>query len=164
MSLGGLLVLYAAYRVIAPYLRDYIRRRRESGDESEEESSEEEEDELVDEMTLLEQDPHDLWARATRLAREGRFRQAVRELYLTLLLLLHQGGTIAFEPGLTNWEYLRDMGRKHPSYDGFRKFTGFFDLVWYGGRGCSREEYGEFEELARAAAPTIHKQEVGGEG
>lgn len=87
---------------------------------------------------------------AATLAGLGRYRDALRSLYLATLVALDRRGVIAFDPTRTNWHYLRQM-RRGPERDDFRKFTRLFDHKWYGDEPATRADY----ELGRRLADTI---------
>jgi hypothetical protein len=96
--------------------------------------------------------PDALWNQADELARQGRFLEAVRRLYLAVLSLLHRSRLIRYEKTRTNGEYVRQVRRApeappgvHPA---FVSLTGMFDQKWYGDRACDGQEYGACRELA----------------
>ena len=73
---------------------------------------------------------------ADRLTAEGKFREAVRYLYLASLLLFDENGVARFIRGQTNWEHLRRIEASDAKPDGldFEPPTQKFDQVWYGMR------------------------------
>lgn len=88
---------------------------------------------------LLEEDEPDLSRdeyldQADRMAAEGRYREAVRSLYLACLLLFDEQGVARFLRGETNWEHLRRIERSpsRPLDLDFLPATRKFDVVWYG--------------------------------
>lgn len=100
--------------------------------------------------------------KADALAAEGRFREAVRCLYLACLLRADEHGVARFRRHETNWEHLAriESGGRLPEGVDFRVHTGRFDRIWYGHRLKGREEFDDFrawyQELAgrlREAAP-----------
>lgn len=66
--------------------------------------------------------------------REGRYREAVRCLYLACLLKFDEAGVARFDRGETNWEHLARIEKspKMPADINFRSPTQHFDRVWYG--------------------------------
>ncbi len=77
----------------------------------------------------------DEWlAMADKLEREGKFREAVRCLYLACLLKFDEHHVARFDRGQTNWEHLqriRASATFPPDLD-FLSPTKAFDRVWYG--------------------------------
>ncbi len=90
---------------------------------------------------------------AAVLAEQGRFREALRALYLATLVALDRRRLIAFDPALTNWQYMRQM----PDGDArslFGHFTGLFDHKWYGDEATTLLDYEEGRNMAdRICAP-----------
>ncbi len=105
-----------------------------------------------DARQVLEQSPAALWRQADTLAGEGRFRDAVRVVYLAVLALLHRQRLIRFEPTRTNGEYVRQVRLSeqappelHPL---FEQLTHQFETAWYGERPCESGEYHACHALA----------------
>jgi hypothetical protein len=103
---------------------------------------------------LLEEDEPDRTAdewllEASRLEREGKFREAVRCLYLACLIRLDEKGIAAFRRGETNWEHLRRIegSRRRPADLDFRDPTSRFDWIWYGHRVNGPEDVAFFRAL-----------------
>ncbi len=84
---------------------------------------------------------------AALLAQDGRFREALRALYLATLVALDRRRLIAFDPALTNWQYIRQMPRGD-TRDWFARFTRLFDYKWYGDEPTNAEDYRSCRELA----------------
>jgi hypothetical protein len=113
----------------------------------------EDEPELTRDEYLLEAD---------RLTAEGRFREAVRYLYLACLLAFDENGVARFVRGQTNWEHLRriESSPDLPAGLDFAPATQKFDVVWYGMRiegerdvQTMRDWYAQvIEQLKRRAA------------
>jgi hypothetical protein len=85
---------------------------------------------------------------ADRLESEGRYREAVRALYLACLLRFDEALVARFDRGQTNWEHLyriEQSARKPEGLD-FRTPTNLFDRVWYGYQGKGAEEVGLFRQ------------------
>ncbi|MCB9592228.1 MAG: DUF4129 domain-containing protein [Sandaracinaceae bacterium] len=91
--------------------------------------------------------PRSFLEEAALLAEQGMLREALRSLYLATLVALDRRRFIAFDPHLTNWQYLRQMPRGSLR-DAFRHFTRLFDHKWYGREDTSREDYERCRELA----------------
>lgn len=105
----------------------------------------------------------DEWlAMADDLERQGRFREAVRALYLASLLKFDERNIAAFVRGQTNWEHLAriEASPRLPEGLDFRPPTHAFDQIWYGGRLRGVEDvarfrgwYTEIAERVRGARP-----------
>jgi hypothetical protein len=90
---------------------------------------------------------------AAALADAGRFREALRALYLATLVALDRRRMISFDPTLTNWQYLKQMPQGE-ARQLFAQFTRLFDFKWYGEEGTSRADYEEARGIAdRICAP-----------
>jgi hypothetical protein len=104
----------------------------------------------------------DEWlALADAYQKEGRFREAVRALYLACLLKFDERNIARFLRGQTNWEHLGriEASPKKPAHLNFRAATQAFDQIWYGHkvRGAVdvdefRQWYGEVSAALKEAA------------
>jgi len=110
----------------------------------------------------------DEWlARADELERSGRFREAVRCLYLAVLMRLDDAGLVYFDRYQTNWEHLRRIEASNvPSDVQYRNLTQEFDLIWYGERPTNaehcatfRREYLRLTEALTGGPATLSHQE-----
>ena len=88
---------------------------------------------------LLEDDEpvrsRDEWLEAAdKLEREGKYREAIRALYLASLLAFDEHRVARFERRETNWEHLRriQISPRLPQGLDFLPATQLFDRVWYG--------------------------------
>jgi hypothetical protein len=102
--------------------------------------------------------PASVWGgEADALAAQGRFREAMRALYLALLATLHRRGAIDYHPTLSNWDYCDHFRGETSELAPFRELTLRFDFGWYGRLGADREGYGHFRALCapllQSAAP-----------
>lgn len=98
----------------------------------------------------------DLRRRAEEAARDGRFREAVRLLYVALLQELDRMGLIKLAKAKTNWDYRREIEAGHRRLSPvFRSFTDLYELKWYGQDDCRAGDYERARTLfdeARGAA------------
>lgn len=77
----------------------------------------------------------DEWlAMASQLEAEGKYREAVRCLYLACLMRFDESGVARFVRGETNWEHLHRIraSRHLPVGLDFTEPTRAFDHIWYG--------------------------------
>ena len=93
------------------------------------------------------------------LAREyfakGDYTQALRALYLSLLVVLHRRRLISYDTSKTNWEYVWELKPSREEHKPFEALTFAFDYKWYGREECGKEEY---LRLERAADAVVEKQ------
>src|SRR5207302_6693028 len=83
-----------------------------------------------------------LWGEADELARKGRFLEALRNLYLAVLVQLHRANLIRYERTRTNGEYARQLRSKGDNlHRPFKGLTGIFEVKWYGERACQPGDY-----------------------
>ncbi len=92
----------------------------------------------------------DEWlVRANDLEAQGKFREAVRCLYLACLVRLDEANVARFVRSETNWEHLYRISaspKKPPSLD-FRPPTSEFDHIWYGFRVKGAEDVTAFRDI-----------------
>ena len=96
---------------------------------------------------LLALPPDELRERAMRFANEGNFREALRHLYIALLLNLDARGVWRYDARRTNWEHiasLRDQG-KGALVAPLADITRRFDRVRYGNAACEQGDWTRFE-------------------
>ena len=99
------------------------------------------------------QSPNDLWSQTEKLARRGEFLEAVRDLYLAVLTVLHRADLIRYEKTRTNGEYLRQLrstDERGVVVEPFRGLTRLFEQKWYGERACAAGDYDSCLEFAEA--------------
>jgi hypothetical protein len=92
----------------------------------------------------------DQWlAQADKLEAEGRYREAVRCLYIACLVRYDDGRVARFRRHETNWEHLHRITASalNPRQVDFRSATQKFDKVWYGYMVKGPEDVGEFREV-----------------
>ncbi|MDX2064142.1 MAG: hypothetical protein SFX74_00210 [Fimbriimonadaceae bacterium] len=118
--LGGLLA-YFGYVAIRE-----IRIRKSGGRRAKSVLAEEEEALTLDEWLAM----------ADELATAGKFREAVRCLYLACLMNYDAADVARFVRSETNWEHLAriEMSPRYTRDVDFRAATKAFDLIWYGFR------------------------------
>lgn len=89
----------------------------------------------------------DEWlAQADLLASQGRYREAVRALYLACLLKFDERRIARFIRAETNWEHLARINGSpaKPATLDFAPPTQAFDLVWYGHRVEGEQDVSRF--------------------
>jgi hypothetical protein len=79
--------------------------------------------------------------RAQTLSGQGDYRNAVRYLYLSSLLVLDERGLLRYDRSRTNREYLRSISSKPELSNPLRDVIDVFDRVWYGFDSVDDEAY-----------------------
>jgi hypothetical protein len=99
---------------------------------------------------------------ANMLESEGRYREAVRALYLACLLRFDQALVARFDRGQTNWEHLHRIEKspKRPEGLDFRTPTGLFDRVWYGYKVRGREDVSQFRNWYLGITEALQHQKA----
>jgi len=97
-----------------------------------------------------------------QLAREyfdgGDYTNALRALYLSLLVVMHRRRLISYDLSKTNWEYVWEINPERAESGPFKALTLAFDFKWYGREDCAREEYLKLEEMADSAVAYGEKE------
>jgi hypothetical protein len=70
--------------------------------------------------------------RAESLSTQGDYRNAIRYLYLSSLLVLDEQGVMRYDRSRTNREYLRSVSSRPELAKPLRDVIDVFDRVWYG--------------------------------
>jgi hypothetical protein len=98
-------------------------------------------------LSPLDRSPGSHLEEASELAARGRYRDALRSLYLATLVALDRRRLIVFDPTLTNWQYIRQMpvGEERTL---FHEFTRLFDHKWYGEEPTSEGDFATCRGLA----------------
>jgi hypothetical protein len=79
--------------------------------------------------------------RAENLSSHGDYRNAVRYLYLSSLLVLDEQGLMRYDRSRTNREYLRSVSSKPELAKPLRDVIDVFDRVWYGFENVDEQTY-----------------------
>ena len=79
--------------------------------------------------------------KAQTLSSQGDYRNAVRYLYLSSLLILDENGVLRYDRSRTNREYLRSVSSKHGLAKPLSDVIEVFDRVWYGFDAVDNETY-----------------------
>jgi hypothetical protein len=86
--------------------------------------------------------PAGILAEAEKMASEGNFRGALRDIYLAMLLELGNRRLLTWGTAKTNSEYLREIGQKAEDLeDPFRALVNLFEFKWYGLENCAEEDF-----------------------
>jgi len=79
--------------------------------------------------------------RAQTLSGQGDYRNAIRYLYLSSLLVLDEQGLLRYDRSRTNREYLRSVSSRPELANPLRDVIDVFDRVWYGYESVDQETY-----------------------
>ena len=84
--------------------------------------------------------------RAESLSTQGNYRNAIRYLYLSSLLVLDEQGLMRYDRSRTNREYLRSLSSKPELVKPLRDVIDVFDRVWYGFETVDEQTYQSYVE------------------
>lgn len=94
-----------------------------------------------EEQELIERKDYSaFYTKATDLGKKGQYLEAVRMLYMGLLVFLDSRDVIKYHPSLTNYEY-RVKVNPFSFSPFFEKMTRTFDTLYYGGRKATGEDF-----------------------
>ena len=79
--------------------------------------------------------------RAQTLSSQGDYRNAIRYLYLSSLLVLDERGLMRYDRSRTNREYLRSVSSRPQLANPLRDVIDVFDKVWYGFESVDEQTY-----------------------
>lgn len=79
--------------------------------------------------------------RAQMLSNQGDYRNAVRYLYLSSLLVLDERGLLRYDRSRTNREYLQSVSSKPQLATPLHDVIEVFDRVWYGFESVDEQTY-----------------------
>jgi hypothetical protein len=79
--------------------------------------------------------------RAETLSMQGDYRNAIRYLYLSSLLILDEQGLMRYDRSRTNREYLRSVSSKPELAKPLHDVIDVFDRVWYGFESVDEQTY-----------------------
>lgn len=95
-------------------------------------------------------------SRASQSAQHRNYRDAIRYLYLSSLLVLDESGLIRYDPTLTNREHLAQISQQPALAHLLGPIISIFDRTWYGFSEVTDEEYQQYrqqvEQLRQLAA------------
>ena len=100
----------------------------------------------------------DEWlAMANDLESQGKYREAVRALYLSCLLKFDERNIARFIRSQTNWEHLAriDASPRRPADLDFRSPTQAFDRIWYGYKVRGPQDVEDFRVWYRTISAAL---------
>jgi hypothetical protein len=131
------IIVFVASAIGAIYLSERLRRKRRQKEAKDVR-------EILGEEIAGDVTSGDLLAAAAELARQGDYRTAVRRVYIALLLDLERRGKLPLHPSKTNRDYLNAMRSEGKIYPTFSMMTRAFEMIWYGQRGATKEDFNGF--------------------
>lgn len=84
--------------------------------------------------------------RAQELSSAGDYRQGVRYLYLSALLLLEEHGLLRYDRSRTNREVLHSVANRPELLAPLQRVVDVFDRVWYGYQSIGQEDFAAYTE------------------
>jgi hypothetical protein len=84
--------------------------------------------------------------RAESLSMQGDYRNAIRYLYLSSLLVLDEQGVLRYDRSRTNREYLRSVSSRPELAKPLRDVVDVFDRAWYGFEAVDENTYRSYVE------------------
>lgn len=128
---AALLVAYALFYLSRNLSRSLVRDAELGGGENESEG-------LLTSKGALQ--------RAQNLSMHGDYRNAIRYLYLSSLLVLDEQGLLRYDRSRTNREYLRSVASRPELAAPLHDVIDVFDRVWYGFEDVDEETYKSYVE------------------
>jgi len=86
---------------------------------------------------------------AEKLCAAGQFREAIRSLYLGVLVQTHKNGQLDFEPTLSNFENLERFRGSQTTKQDFKQAIIGFEFSWYGYRMVTASTFIEYKTLCQ---------------
>jgi len=86
---------------------------------------------------------------ADKMAQQGAFREAIRFLFISVLVEGHQKGWWIYEPEATNREHLTRIETTSDRREPLQRLIESYELAWYGLRQPGRQEFQDCEHWAQ---------------
>lgn len=97
-----------------------------------------------EEIALVEKKDYEtLYKKGVTLGKKGKYTEAIRVLYMGILILLDVNKVIVYHPWVTNYEYRQNV-KQYPFSDLFCTVTRIFDTVYYGGKKAVEKDFERF--------------------
>ncbi len=98
------------------------------------------------------------WERyALQLGSEGRYREAIRAWFHSVLVTCYSEGILHFRKGRTNWEYISALSPSHAWRPELITLTRRFEQEWYGSDTSTEEAFDECGQRAQRILEALHR-------
>lgn len=131
-------ILYLLYRIAGHYLS-----RRPNGALSGSQ-------EILGLKIDLGHPPAELIERASRLAEEGEYREAIRFSFIASIIELARRDILTIDPARTNRDYLVALRQRDDLLPVFTGLATLFEEFWYGQKDASHDDYANFSRLVES--------------
>ncbi|MEN6449118.1 MAG: DUF4129 domain-containing protein [Thermoguttaceae bacterium] len=98
-----------------------------------------------------------IYEEARRLLADGDWLAATKYLYVAAILWLDRQGAIVFRLSKTNHDYIRELRTRVAIQAAFRRLTGCFEPIMYGGQPASMSNS---EDMAKMVEGLLHEPAV----
>jgi hypothetical protein len=92
---------------------------------------------------------------AKKKAQEGAFREAIRSLFISVLMEGHQKGWWIYEPEATNREHLARVEGQSERREALQRLIDRYELAWYGLRQPGMEEFQDCERWVQRLEASV---------
>ena len=92
---------------------------------------------------------------AKKKAQEGSFREAIRSLFISVLMEGHQKGWWLYEPEATNREHLSRVEGQSERREALQRLIDRYELAWYGLRQPGMEEFRDCERWVQRLEASV---------
>lgn len=92
---------------------------------------------------------------AKNKAQEGSFREAIRSLFISVLMEGHQKGWWLYEPEATNREHLARVEVQSAKREALQRLIDRYELAWYGLRQPGMEEFQDCERWVQRLEASV---------
>jgi hypothetical protein len=107
-------------------------------------------------------DPELIKIEAHKWSQKGDYRQAIRCLFLSLLLYLDKMGLLTYDPGKTNGQYLGEVHKgMAKEAETFASLTLLFERKWYGMEESSEQDFYQYEQAFASLIGLANPQALG---
>ena len=107
------------------------------------------------EQKVLQKDWRQWRDAARKEADEGAYRNAIRSLFLSVLMEGHQMGWWIYKPEATNMEHLAAVQGPDSRLSPFNKLTRLYEKTWYGLKQCGQAQFEESINWMRQMGCTL---------
>jgi hypothetical protein len=104
-------------------------------------------------------DPEPMKIEAYEWSQKGDYRQAIRCLFLSLLLYLDKIGLLTYDQGKTNGQYLSEAHKGMANEaENFASLILLFERKWYGMEESSEQDFHQYEQAFASLIGLVNPQ------